>query len=156
MWHETESEMNELMGSILRLDMDQCAMRFFKQEYKINVRDYYELESKYFKKFSCFKLLHYLVIIVHIFFDDAFCCMYECSGKCKHKEDETHVNCYVMIFIEAVEKIVKRLKMQSTPPVKYPTPYGGRLLWILPGKTKMFVHLKDKNKIRHRKRWSQV
>lgn len=48
MWHETDSEMNELMGSILRLDMDQCAMRFFKQDYKICVRDYYELESKTF------------------------------------------------------------------------------------------------------------
>lgn len=36
------------------------------------------------------------------------------------------------------------------------TPYGGRIVWILPGKTKMTVHLKDKTKIRNRKRWSQV
>ncbi len=36
------------------------------------------------------------------------------------------------------------------------TPYGGRLVWILPGKTKITVHLKDKTKIRNRKRWSQV
>ena len=42
------------------------------------------------------------------------------------------------------------------PPVKYPTPYGGRLVWTLPGKTKMYVHLKNKDKIRHKKRWSQV
>jgi chitin synthase len=41
------------------------------------------------------------------------------------------------------------------PPKKIPTPYGGRLLYVLPGKTKMFVHLKDKAKIRHKKRWSQ-
>lgn len=33
---------------------------------------------------------------------------------------------------------------------------GGRLVWTLPGKTKMFAHLKDKDRIRHRKRWSQV
>ena len=36
------------------------------------------------------------------------------------------------------------------------TPYGGRLEWTLPGSTKMTVHLKDKNKIRNKKRWSQV
>lgn len=42
------------------------------------------------------------------------------------------------------------------PPKKYPTPYGGRLVWTLPGKTKLISHLKDKDRIRHRKRWSQV
>ena len=36
------------------------------------------------------------------------------------------------------------------------TPYGGRLVWTLPGQNKLIVHLKDKNKIRHKKRWSQV
>ena len=36
-----------------------------------------------------------------------------------------------------------------------PTPYGGRLVYTLPGKTKMHVHLKDKSRIRHKKRWSQ-
>ena len=40
-------------------------------------------------------------------------------------------------------------------PVRTPTPYGGRLTWTLPGGTTLVVHLKDKNKIRHRKRWSQ-
>ena len=35
-------------------------------------------------------------------------------------------------------------------------PYGGRLVYVLPGRNKMIVHLKDKNKIRQRKRWSQV
>lgn len=46
--------------------------------------------------------------------------------------------------------------MRIRPPKKIPTPYGGRLCWTLPGKTKMIAHLKDKMKIRHRKRWSQV
>ena len=41
-------------------------------------------------------------------------------------------------------------------PVKVPTPYGGRLVWIMPGNNKIIVHMKDKDKIRHRKRWSQV
>lgn len=51
---------------------------------------------------------------------------------------------------------VERLGMLASPPMKYPAPYGGRLEWKLPGQTKLIVHLKDKNKIRHRKRWSQV
>ena len=42
------------------------------------------------------------------------------------------------------------------PPVRIPTPYGGRLVWTLPGKTKIVCHLKDKSKIRHKKRWSQI
>ena len=46
-------------------------------------------------------------------------------------------------------------KIRIKPPVKIPTPYGGRLIWTLPGKTKIVCHLKDKDKIRHKKRWSQ-
>jgi hypothetical protein len=41
-------------------------------------------------------------------------------------------------------------------PIKIPTPYGGRLVWLLPGKNRLIVHMKDKNSIRHKKRWSQV
>ena len=41
-------------------------------------------------------------------------------------------------------------------PIKIPTPYGGRLAWLLPGKNRFIVHMKDKNLIRHKKRWSQV
>ena len=47
----------------------------------------------------------------------------------------------------------KNIKIR--PPVRIPTPYGGRLVWTLPGKTKIVCHLKDKSKIRHKKRWSQ-
>ncbi|PAV76489.1 hypothetical protein WR25_11635 [Diploscapter pachys] len=36
------------------------------------------------------------------------------------------------------------------------TPYGGRLVVRLPAGTLLFVHLKDKQLIRHKKRWSQV
>ena len=42
------------------------------------------------------------------------------------------------------------------PPTKIPTPYGGKLIWTLPGKTRIVCHLKDKKKIRHKKRWSQI
>lgn len=47
-------------------------------------------------------------------------------------------------------------KITLHPPKKYVTPYGGRLEWELPGENKLIVHLKDKDKIRHKKRWSQV
>lgn len=36
------------------------------------------------------------------------------------------------------------------------TAYGGRLVLRLPAGTLLFVHLKDKKLIRHKKRWSQV
>ncbi|KAL4235306.1 hypothetical protein ACF0H5_006941 [Mactra antiquata] len=41
-------------------------------------------------------------------------------------------------------------------PVKCVMPYGGRLTWSLPGKTEMVIHMKNKNKIRRGKRWSQI
>lgn len=46
--------------------------------------------------------------------------------------------------------------MMLKPPVKMDVPYGGRLVWTLPGDNRLFVHLKDKFKIRTKKRWSQV
>ena len=46
--------------------------------------------------------------------------------------------------------------MKILPPFKTPTPYGGRLTWILPGGNFLIAHIKDKTKIRHKKRWSQV
>ena len=46
--------------------------------------------------------------------------------------------------------------MKVSKPTKIATPYGGRLVWQLTGSTKIVCHLKDKNKIRHKKRWSQI
>ncbi|XP_012289241.1 uncharacterized protein LOC105704522 [Orussus abietinus] len=137
MWHETKEEMDQFVNSILRLDENQCAMRIAQKYLKRPVRDYYKLE-------------------IHIFFDDAFCCMHGCTSVCGHDENETMVNSYVKDLVVAVEENITKLHMRALPPLKYPAPYGGRLLWVLPGKNKMIAHLKDKNKIRHRKRWSQV
>ena len=36
------------------------------------------------------------------------------------------------------------------------TPYGAKIEWKLPGGNHLVVHLKDKEYIRHKKRWSQV
>ena len=56
------------------------------------------------------------------------------------------------------------MKLRIQPPAKIVTPYGGRLVgaghgrlihgqvWTLPGETKIICHLKDKDKIRHKKR----
>jgi chitin synthase len=58
--------------------------------------------------------------------------------------------------LDEAATFVHETQVRIRPPKKIPTPYGGRLEWILPGKTKVIAHLKDKAKIRHRKRWSQV
>ena len=46
--------------------------------------------------------------------------------------------------------------MKASDPVKMHTPYGGRLVWTMPGGNKLVAHLKDNSKIRNKKRWSQV
>ncbi|XP_076082398.1 chitin synthase chs-2-like [Mytilus galloprovincialis] len=45
--------------------------------------------------------------------------------------------------------------MEETPQCSH-TPYGGQMTLVLPGKTKVCIHLKDSTKIRKKKRWSQV
>jgi chitin synthase len=88
-----------------------------------------------------------------MFFDDAFTFIKD------NDDDVVVVNDYVSNLVNTVDKAASEVhgtECRLGPPVKFPTPYGGRLVWKLPGKTNMIVHLKDKNKIRHKKRWSQV
>ncbi|XP_073941849.1 hyaluronan synthase-like protein kkv isoform X5 [Choristoneura fumiferana] len=133
MWHETKDEMMEFLKSIIRLDEDQCARRVAQKYLRVVDPDYYEFET-------------------HIFLDDAF----EISD---HSDDDSQVNRFVKLLIDTIDEAaseVHQTNIRIRPAKKYPAPYGGRLTWVLPGKTKMICHLKDKAKIRHRKRWSQV
>ncbi len=131
MWHETTLEMTQLMKSIFRLDRDQHARKMAKNLLNINDPDFYKFET-------------------HILFDDAF----------ELDEDGNHVpNQFVRLLISVVNiaaVYVHGIEMSVGDPIRVPTPYGGRLVWIMPGNNKIIVHLKDKDKIRHRKRWSQV
>ncbi|KAG5321682.1 CHS8 synthase, partial [Acromyrmex heyeri] len=84
---------------------------------------------------------------------------YEFESLSDHDENESQVNRFVKLLVGTLDEAasdVHKTRMHVRAPKKYPTPYGGRLVWTLPGKTKMIAHLKDKSKIRHRKRWSQV
>jgi chitin synthase len=88
-----------------------------------------------------------------MFFDDAFKVIKE------NGDEVVVVNDYVtnlMSTVDIAASEVHGTDCSIGPPVKFPTPYGGRLVWTLPGRTQMIVHLKDKDKIRHKKRWSQV
>uniref|UniRef100_A0A7G3ABH8 chitin synthase n=1 Tax=Lutzomyia longipalpis TaxID=7200 RepID=A0A7G3ABH8_LUTLO len=138
MWHENREEMMEFLKSILRLDEDQSARRLawkYIQQTKEPDDEYYELET-------------------HIFFDDAFMDKDKCDDP-----DGSPINSYVKILINNIEEAAKEVykqKMKVYAPTKIVTPYGGRLVWVLPGKTRMIAHLKHKDKIRKKKRWSQV
>jgi len=132
MWHETKSEMMEMMKSLFRMDEDQSARRVAQKYLKVVDPDYYEFET-------------------HIYFDDAF----ELSDV---SDDWMQVNQFVRMFVNCVDEAgsyIHQTNIRLRPPKKVPTPYGGRLIYTLPGKTKMIIHLKDKSKIRHKKRWSQ-
>ena len=46
MWHETKSEMMEMLKSLFRMDEDQSARRVAQKYLKVVDNDYYEFESE--------------------------------------------------------------------------------------------------------------
>ncbi|MCP9263865.1 Chitin synthase 1 [Dirofilaria immitis] len=121
MWHETAIEMTCMLKSVFRLDEDQCARRNAQKYLKIIDPDYYEFEA-------------------HIFFDDAFDI---------NEYGEPVINKYVKQLIDKIDEAASALHqtdMRLRPPKKISTPYGGRLNYIMPGKNRLMIHLKDKQK----------
>ena len=70
------------------------------------------------------------------------------------------ITCIISVFpdFSAVLQRPKRdaYNYDGTKTIFRETPYGGRYEIHLKNNTKMYVHLKDKKQIRHKKRWSQV
>ncbi|KAJ8248207.1 hypothetical protein GJAV_G00239520 [Gymnothorax javanicus] len=130
MWHETYSEMMTIMISMFRLDNFRPKRNSHKDARFEN----------------------------HIYFDDAF----EDTEDGKHRR----VNKYAEILVTVIEEvymifsnedpsIFKDSKLLSAQKI-IPTPYGGRLKYTLPHGNLLYVHFKDKQLIRHKKRWSQI
>ena len=74
-----------------------------------------------------------------------------------------YIKCFANVnnpfFVLKQNKLFRNVhgeEMRIKSPIKYLTPYGGRLEWILPGGNQLIVHLKDRKKVRIKKRWSQV
>ncbi|KAK6029701.1 Chitin synthase [Ostertagia ostertagi] len=130
MWHETATEMAQMLRSILKLDEEHARRLGAKKTDQLRFR----LEG-------------------HIFFDDAW-------------EDRTELNItkrvpndFFRTFFETLSELTGEFVDESgsiMSRILVNTPYGGRLVVRLPAGTLLFVHLKDKKLIRHKKRWSYV
>ncbi|KAK7913398.1 hypothetical protein WMY93_013609 [Mugilogobius chulae] len=85
----------------------------------------------------------------HIYVDDAF--MTE-KGTGKRL-----VNSYVNDLINVIIEVYRVFTHKEPDEVAITeTPYGGRLVVVLPQGNMLFAHLKDKSLIRNKKRWSQI
>ncbi|XP_073690445.1 chitin synthase 1 [Garra rufa] len=85
----------------------------------------------------------------HIFVDDAFMVEKETEKK--------FVNTYVCDLIQVVMEVYRVFTNKEPDEVSIiETPYGGRLVFVMPEGNMLFVHLKDKQLIRNKKRWSQI
>ncbi|XP_062291365.1 chitin synthase chs-2-like [Scomber scombrus] len=139
MWHETYDEMIKIIISIFRLD-----------KYRPNEDS--DKDPKRVPKFNDF------TFEAHIYFDDAFTTVPGRQGPELNEFAKTLVGVLTEvygIFVNIDEKLFK--KQQQVPDQKIiKTPYGGRLVLTMPHGNNIVVHFKNKELIRHKKRWSQV
>ncbi|XP_038158757.1 chitin synthase chs-2-like isoform X1 [Cyprinodon tularosa] len=131
MWHETYEEMMNIMISIFRLD---------KYRPKID------------PKFNDF------TFEAHIYFDDAF----ERVGRDQDPDLNPYAKDLVRIITEVygifknLDKTFFEVQQQIPDQAIIETPYGARLVFEMPHGNYIIVHFKDKEKIRKKKRWSQI
>ncbi|XP_043993752.1 chitin synthase chs-2-like [Gambusia affinis] len=131
MWHETYEEIMNIMISIFRLD---------------------KYRPKIEPKFDDF------TFEAHIYFDDAF-------ENARGNQDR-HLNTYAKDLVQIITEVYGIFKnlnkmffgvQQQIPDQSIiETPYGARLVVKMPHGNNIVVHFKDKQKIRNKKRWSQV
>uniref|UniRef100_A0A669DQ78 chitin synthase n=1 Tax=Oreochromis niloticus TaxID=8128 RepID=A0A669DQ78_ORENI len=81
-----------------------------------------------------------------IYFDDAF----------EHVEESRHLNEYAKNLVQVIQEVYGIFKNQVPDQKIIQTPYGGRLIVNMPQGNNIVVHFKDKEHIRHKKRWSQI
>ncbi|KAK0423038.1 hypothetical protein QR680_007936 [Steinernema hermaphroditum] len=129
MWHETKVEMAQMIKSIIKLDEEQDRRRLYCNPCDDGVN--FKLEA-------------------HIFFDDAWEDMPEC-GRVPNAYFKQLFDLLVELTLVAEDVVAP-----DSQRILVTTPYGGRLVMQLPAGTLLFVHLKDKKLLRHKKRWSQV
>lgn len=130
MWHETYDEMMKIIISMFRLD-----------KFRPKTNNHNDASFEF-----------------HIYFEDAF--------KDVQNGTMRHVNEYAEILVDVIKEVYTIFsdddlcifkKKPRLPQQKIiSTPYGGRLEYTLPKGNIMMVHLKDKQLIRHKKRWSQI
>nr|XP_057945767.1 chitin synthase 1 [Doryrhamphus excisus] len=85
----------------------------------------------------------------HIYVDDAFMTEKD-TGK-------RLVNSYVNDLTQVVIEVYRVFTNKEPDDVSIvETPYGGRLMFVMPEGNMLYVHLKDKGLIRNKKRWSQI
>ncbi|VDM65956.1 unnamed protein product, partial [Strongylus vulgaris] len=130
MWHETATEMAQMLRSIIKLDEEHAHRLSAKKVDQLRFR----LEG-------------------HIFFDDAWEDQTELGITKRVPNDFFHT------FFDTLSRLTGEFIDESgsmMSRILVNTPYGGRLVVRLPAGTLLFVHLKDKKLIRNKKRWSQV